>query len=131
MAAVTAGQLLMALQQACYRSPLVDRVETQDIDADTLSARVYLTRAETFINVFYNITTDKTAFALVESGQRVYGVDNARKGGTSILSATRRGMWLARPCRLRISWRRWKRITVRQDSVNRPAEMRQVLAVIE
>lgn len=80
MAAVTAGQLLMALQQACYRSPLVDRVETQGIDADTLSARVYLTRAETFINVFYNFTTDKTAFALVESGQRVYGVDNARKG---------------------------------------------------
>jgi hypothetical protein len=80
MAAVTADQLLMALRQAGYRSDLVDRVETLAIDADTLSVRVYLTRAETFINVFYNITTDKTAFALVESGQRVYGVDNARKG---------------------------------------------------
>jgi len=80
MAAVTTGQLLLELQQACYRSALVDHVETQAIDADTLSARVHLTRAETFINVFYNVTTTKTAFALVESGQRVYGVDNARKG---------------------------------------------------
>ncbi len=80
MAAVTTDQLLLALRQACYHSALVDRVETLVIDADTLSVRVYLTRAETFINVFYNVTTDKTAFALVESGHRVYGVDNARKG---------------------------------------------------
>jgi hypothetical protein len=80
MAALTTEQLLSEVQQACYRSALVDHVETRVIDADTLSARVHLTRAETFISVFYNIATDKTAFALVESGQRVYGVDNARRG---------------------------------------------------
>jgi hypothetical protein len=80
MAAVTTEQLLSELQQACYRSALVDYVETHVIDADILSARIHLARAETFISVFYNISTDKTAFALVESGQRVYGVDNARRG---------------------------------------------------
>ena len=80
MAAVTTEQLLSELQQACYRSALVDPVETRVIDADALSVRVHLTRAETFISVFYNVTTDKTAFALVESGQRIYGVDNAKTG---------------------------------------------------
>ena len=70
MAAVTTEQLLSELQQVCYRSALVDHVET----------RVHLTRAETFINVFYNVATDKTAFALVESGQRIYGADNAKMG---------------------------------------------------
>ncbi len=80
MAAVTTEQLLSELQQACYRSALVDHVETRVIDADTLSARVHLTHAETFISVFYNVATDKTAFALVESGQRIYGADNAKMG---------------------------------------------------
>lgn len=80
MAAVTTDQLLSELQQACYRSALVDRVETRVIDADTLSVRIYLTRTETFISVFCNVGTDKTAFALVESGQRIYGVDNAKIG---------------------------------------------------
>jgi hypothetical protein len=80
MAAVTTEQLLSELQQACYRSALVDYVETHVIDADTLSARIHLTRAETFISVFYNVATDKTAFALIESGQRIYGVDNAKMG---------------------------------------------------
>jgi len=80
MAAVTTEQLLSELQQACYRSALVDHVETRVIDADTLSVRIHLTRAETFISVFYNVATDKTAFALVESGQRIYGADNAKMG---------------------------------------------------
>ena len=80
MAAVTTEQLLFELQQICYHSASVDRVETQVIDSDTWRVRVHLARAETFIDVFYNVTTDKTAFALVESGQRVYGVDNARRG---------------------------------------------------
>jgi hypothetical protein len=80
MAALTTEQLLSELQQACYRSALVDHVETRVIDADTLSVRVHLARAETFINAFYNVSTDKTAFALVEGGQRIYGVDNAKMG---------------------------------------------------
>jgi len=80
MAAVTTDQMLLPLQQACCHSALAGSVETLVIDADTLSVVVYLTRAETFINVFYNVTTDETAFALVESGHRVYGVDDARKG---------------------------------------------------
>jgi hypothetical protein len=80
MAAVTTGQLLLALQQACHRSPLIDYVTIQAIDADTLSARIPLIVGGAFINVFYNVTTDKTAFALIEGQQRVFGVDNAKMG---------------------------------------------------
>lgn len=35
---------------------------------------------QSFIDVFYNVTTDKTAFALVVDGQRIYGKDNAKMG---------------------------------------------------
>ena len=80
MAAVTTGQLLQELQQNCSQSPLVSHIEARLIDADILSMRVHLTVASTFINVFYNVTTDKTAFALVREGQRLYGVDNAKMG---------------------------------------------------
>jgi len=80
MAAVTTGQLLYKLQQACNRSPVVSHVEERVVDADILSVRVHLTVAHTFINVFYNVTTDKVAFALVEGRYRLYGVDNAKVG---------------------------------------------------
>jgi hypothetical protein len=80
MAAVTTGQLLVMLHQVCHRSYLVDYVIVQAIDADTLNVRIHLTRAGAFIKVFYNVTTDRTAFALVENEQRVYGVDNAKMG---------------------------------------------------
>ena len=80
MAAVTTGQLLLALQQACYGSSLVDHVVTHALDADTLSVRVHLKHADTLINVFYNVTADKVAFALVEAGRRIYGADNAKTG---------------------------------------------------
>ncbi len=78
--AVTTGQLLLALQQVCQQSSLVDNVQVRAIDADTLSARVYLNASGVFISAFYNITTDKTAFALVENNERIYGVDNAKMG---------------------------------------------------
>jgi hypothetical protein len=80
MAAMTTDQLLVMLRQVCHRSYLVDYVIVQAIDADTLNVRIHLTRAGTFIKVFYNVTTDRTAFALVENEQRVYGVDNAKMG---------------------------------------------------
>jgi len=80
MASVTTGQLLYELQQVCYHSPLVDYVEEQMIDVDILKVRVHLTVARTFISVFYNLTTDKTAFALVKENRRIYGTDNAKMG---------------------------------------------------
>ena len=80
MAAMTTRQLLYELQQACNRSPLVSHIEERMVDVDILSVRVHLTVTHTFINVFYNVTTDKVAFALVEGGYRLYGVDNAKVG---------------------------------------------------
>jgi hypothetical protein len=77
---MTTRQLLDELQQACHRSPLVSHIEEHVVDADILSVRVHLTVVHTFINVFYNVTTDKVAFALVEGGYRLCGVDNAKMG---------------------------------------------------
>jgi hypothetical protein len=78
MAAVTTGQLLYELREACSHSPLVSHIEERLMDADVLSVRVHWTIAHTFISVFYNITTEKTSFALVQEGRRLYGVDNAK-----------------------------------------------------
>ncbi|MCD4739465.1 MAG: hypothetical protein K8R89_09455 [Anaerolineae bacterium] len=78
MAAVTTSQLLHELRQACNQSSPVSHIEERLIDADILSVRVHLTIAHIFINAFYNVTTGKTAFALVRENQRLYGVDNAK-----------------------------------------------------
>jgi len=78
MASLTTGHLLFALRQVCQRSPIVSHVDVLAIDPDTLHVRVYLVHSGTFVNVFYNIATNKTSFALVERDQRIYGVDNAK-----------------------------------------------------
>ena len=80
MASITTGQLLYDLQQACHRSHLVSHIQVRLIDADILSVRVHLTVSSAFISAFYNVTTDKVAFALVRKDQRLYGVDNAKMG---------------------------------------------------
>ncbi len=80
MAAVTTTQLLLELRNACLHSVLVRQIEERILDIDVLHVRVYLMTSETFINVFYNLATDKAAFALLQDGHRIYGVDNAKIG---------------------------------------------------
>jgi hypothetical protein len=77
---VSSLQRLVELQQACYTSPIVSYFEEVLVDIDILKVRVYLAQGEMFIDVFYNCVTDKTSFALIKAGQRVYGVDNAKMG---------------------------------------------------
>ncbi len=78
MASLTTGHLLFALRQTCQRSALVHYLDVLTIDADILHVRVHLTFSEAFISVFYNVATNKTAFALVENEKRIFGVDNAK-----------------------------------------------------
>ena len=80
MAAITTAQLLYELRHACHHSSLVRIIEERILDIEVLHVRIHLTIAETFINVFYNLETDKTAFTLVQTGQRIYGMDNAKMG---------------------------------------------------
>lgn len=82
MATLSASPLqrLAELQQACYISPIVSHVEEVLVDVDILKVRVYLAQGEMFVDVFYNAVTDKTSFALIKAGQRVYGADNAKMG---------------------------------------------------
>ena len=80
MAAITTVHLLNELRRVSHHSALVHYIEERILDIDILHVRVYLTMPETFVNVFYNLETDKTAFALVQTGRRIYGVDNAKTG---------------------------------------------------
>lgn len=80
MAALTTSYLLSELRHACRHSSLVEYIEDLIVDIDVLHVKVHLTTPETYINVFYNLDTDKTAFALIQTNQRIYGVDNAKIG---------------------------------------------------
>jgi hypothetical protein len=48
-------------------------------DADILSLRVHLAD-DSFIEAFFNTTTERVSFAPISGGQRVYGKDNAKIG---------------------------------------------------
>ncbi len=75
---VTTAQRLYELRQSCYSSGFVSHVEEQLVDIDILKVRVHLIIGSVFIDVFHNVVTDKTSFALVEADQRLYGADNAK-----------------------------------------------------
>ncbi len=76
---MTTDELLRRIAAACQSSALVKSYAIDAIDEDTLSVRVFLVDAS-FINAFYNSVTDKTAFAWISEGKRVYGKDNAKMG---------------------------------------------------
>ena len=77
---MTTARLLSELRHACRSATLVRDIEERMVDVDILHVKVYLTTPETFINVFYNLHTGKTAFALIQMNQRIYGADNAKIG---------------------------------------------------
>lgn len=80
MAALTTTQLLYEVHRASQQSRLVHYVEERVLDIDVLHVRVHLTVEDTFVNAFFNTTTNKTAFALIQTGKRIYGADNAKMG---------------------------------------------------
>lgn len=77
---MTTEQLLRELREACSGSRLVGRIEERVVDPDVLSVRAHLILPDTFISAFYNVATEKTAFALIQTRRRLYGVDNAKMG---------------------------------------------------
>ncbi len=79
MAAITTHDLIKNIIAACVQSPFVSAYTVRSYDLDVLSMRVHLTDLS-FIEVFYNINTDKAAFALIAEGVRIYGKDNAKTG---------------------------------------------------
>jgi hypothetical protein len=79
MAVLTPEDHLEQIVAACAHAIAVDAYTLRTLDSDILSLRVHLTD-ESFIEVFYNTATDRTAFALIHLGERVYGKDNAKIG---------------------------------------------------
>ena len=80
MDAITIPRLLSEIRRACRHAKLVHHVEDRIVDVDVLHVIVHLTKPKTFINVFYNLATDKIAFALIQENKRIYGADNAKIG---------------------------------------------------
>lgn len=79
MAELTPHDLLDYIVTVCAESPNVVAYTVRVLDLDILSLRVHLAD-ESFIEVFYNVATDKTAFALIVDDERIYGKDNAKMG---------------------------------------------------
>jgi hypothetical protein len=79
LAYLTPQQLLDHIVDICTASASVTAYTLRTLDLDVLSLRVHLVD-DTFIEVFFNATTDKTAFALIVGQDRVYGKDNAKLG---------------------------------------------------
>ncbi len=79
MADVTTQQLLDEMIGACANEPIVEAYAVRTCDRDILSLRIFLID-QTFIEIFYNVTTGKTSFALIAENVRIYGKDNTKIG---------------------------------------------------
>jgi hypothetical protein len=79
LAELTPRELLEHIVAACAQSSIVTAYAVRILDLDVLSLRAHLVD-NSFIEVFYNVTTGKVAFALIVENRRVYGKDNAKMG---------------------------------------------------
>lgn len=79
MAGLTPQTAYLEILTVCDASSLVSGYTLRMLDLDVLSMRVHL-EDESFIEVFYNATTSKTAYALIVDGQRIFGKDNVKIG---------------------------------------------------
>ena len=79
MAVLTPEDLLEQIVAACARATAVEAYALRTLDSDILSLRVHLTDGS-FIEVFCNTANDRTAFALIQQDERIYGKDNAKIG---------------------------------------------------
>lgn len=77
MADVTPHELLDQIIAVCAKSSIVIAYGVRTLDLDVLSMRVHLVD-DSSVEVFYNVTTRKTAFALIDEDHRIYGKDNAK-----------------------------------------------------
>jgi len=68
---LTPRDLLDHVVAVCAQSPIATAYAVRILDLDVLSLRVYLAD-DTFIEVFHNTATGKTAFALIAEDSRIY-----------------------------------------------------------
>lgn len=76
---MTTDDLLRRLTNACHASAIVKSYAVEEIDDDIMSVRVFLSNSS-FVSAFYNLATEKVAFAWIQEGKRRYGKDNAKMG---------------------------------------------------
>jgi len=79
VAVLTPRELLEQVVTACQESPAVGAYAVRTLTPDVLSVRVFIVD-DSFIEVFHNAATAKTAYAWVREALRVYGKDNTRLG---------------------------------------------------
>jgi len=79
VASLTTRQLVEEIAVSCEHSEWVEAYTVLYMDVAILKVRVFLLGGY-FIEVFYNLDTDKTSFALIQDKSRVYGKDNAKMG---------------------------------------------------
>jgi hypothetical protein len=78
MAGMTVDEFESHVVEICSASSVVGNIVNQNAGLDWFLVRAYLVD-ESFIDIFYNQKTGKTAFAQVREGCRIFGADN-RKG---------------------------------------------------
>jgi hypothetical protein len=77
VAPVTVWEAYRQIIDASVQSTMVTGVELLLLDDPVLKLRVHVgTRA--FIDVFVNVGTGKTSYALIKEGRRLFGADNTR-----------------------------------------------------
>lgn len=79
MAGVDALEFATRITHACQTSPAVTSYDVTIQDNLLVKIRADL-HSDLFIDVFYNAESDKTSFALIESGAPIYGADNTMIG---------------------------------------------------
>ena len=76
MSGLRLSEFVEVVRLACDRSDLVTGYDVHILDNATIKIRAFL-RVEAFIDIYFNPENGNCSFALIKSGKRIYGADNA------------------------------------------------------
>ncbi|MDO9131327.1 MAG: hypothetical protein Q7U34_15830 [Anaerolineales bacterium] len=75
MAGISAERFEQNVRKACEQSEIVVRIAILSESSHHIRLRVFLT-VRSLLDIYYNQTTQKTAFAHIQKARRIFGADN-------------------------------------------------------
>jgi len=74
---LTLQEIYQHLIGVCAQSTIITGIEPLLLEEPVVKFRAHVGSA-TFVDVFVNVDTGKTSFALIKNQQRIFGADNTR-----------------------------------------------------
>lgn len=78
MAVLTIFEFRQSIEKDCSNSNIVMKIQIISETTKQIRIRIFLSN-RTFLDIYYNLKNEKTAFAQIKENKRIFGADNTSR----------------------------------------------------